>query len=192
VSSRPRSLPACRPGSPSLRVSVPFSDTSSNEPVWNTESCHPLRRSAPRFSQPHSGFRNARTPWPCFMPQPLVGLPPFRAFPSQESRTPLGAASHLGYPPACKSAPSEVLSLPVSPDAHAFGAVAEIPRQLWRPIPPAAEATNFPFHLDLSGRNPLRSANFTRFAALFLLRVRSYPTELPRLSSRYSLGLRPL
>jgi hypothetical protein len=179
VSSRPRSLPARRPSPSSLRVSVPFSDMSPNEPVWNTEDCHPLRRSAPRFSQPHSGFRNARTPWPCFMPQPLVGLPPFRAFPSQESRTPLGAASRLGYPPACKSAPSQVLSPTTSPDARAFGALAGLPRQLWGLIPPVAEAPNFPFPLDLGGRNPLRSANFTRFAALILLRVRSYPTKLP-------------
>jgi hypothetical protein len=121
--------------------------------------CHSLRRSALRLSQPHSGFRNVRTPWPCFMPQPLVGLPPFRAFPSQESRTPLGAASRLGYPPACRSAPSQVLSLSTSPDARAFGAVAGIPRQLWGLIPPVTEATNFPFPLDPDGRNPLRSAN---------------------------------
>jgi hypothetical protein len=50
-----------------------------------------LSGSALRFSQPLSGFLAHPSLRPCFVPKPFLGFSPFRGFPSQESRTPLGA-----------------------------------------------------------------------------------------------------
>jgi len=76
-------------------------------------------RSTPA-SDPLAGFRNpSAVSWqtwlsrPYFVPQPFLGSP-FRAFPSQRLRTPLGATVlPCSYRPACRDAP-------LSPYCHRF------------------------------------------------------------------------
>jgi hypothetical protein len=61
--------------------------------------------------------------------------PPFRAFPSSRSLTPLGAAwLPCSYPPACRNACLDALSPLVSPTT-ATSASAWIPQRLWAPFP---------------------------------------------------------
>jgi hypothetical protein len=92
----------------------------------------PRPGSAHRFSQPLSGFLAHLGFTALFRAATVPGIPPFRAFPSQESRTPLGATLlPCRCPPTCWDAspgsccrrfrrlPRPSAQSPGSPDAWA-------------------------------------------------------------------------
>jgi hypothetical protein len=97
--------------------------------------------------------------------------PPFRAFPSSRSLTPLGAAwLPCSYPPACKDARPDTVSPLVSPTTArarppGFPTDYELPFQ-------RAEA-HLPGRPGSRAAGPPRPASFTYFEASLPLRVRS-------------------
>jgi hypothetical protein len=93
-------------------------------------------------------------------------------------------------PPTCWDATPGALSLPVSPTSTLSHAVAWFPRRLWAPF--HAPGGTLPGHPGPRAAEPSRSASFTDFEALILLRVRSRRHRLPRTDGRYSPGFLPL
>jgi len=139
-----------------------------------------------------------------------------RAFPSQESRAPsLGCMPPCGYPPACKTRPprpchrrfpptpsplvlalqparrSAPTLLPTPPSgtrSPVFPADYELPfPSRSDPRFHAGRPTPFPFALGHGATLVARSAGFTRFAALILLRVRSARPGRPGRVGRCSI-----
>jgi hypothetical protein len=170
------------------RVSLPFNDIPWTSPVRVEESS--------LDSVPLSGFWLASQRFPSrskfrgrFSCHYRSWGSPFRVFPSQESRTPLGAASSLAvsHQPPGRHRSSLITAgfldahahtqLPDSPDDYElpFHAPRRASRSLW------ARATEH-----------VHSASDTHFEALILLRVRSHRPELPRADGRSSPELLPL
>jgi len=124
------------------------------------------------------------------VPQPFLG-PPFRAFPSQESRTPLEATLlPCSYPPACHNA----LLSPYHRRFHPlprFHAVAWIPCRLWTPFSRTRRsASRSPWTRAMK---PSLTASFTCFEALLPLRIRSQSTRVaPRRRPMLSWAYAPL
>jgi len=115
---------------------------------------------------------------------PLQSLPLARiAHPSRGHMLP------CSHPPTCLNAPLEALLPPVSP-------TSTLSRS--RLVPPSTMSSLFtrrstlPGHSGSPAAKPPRSASFTCFEALLLLRVRSHQPRLPWLGGRYSPGLLPL
>jgi len=122
------------------------------------------------------------------MPQPSLG-PPFRAFPSYESRTSLEAACSLVVIHLRSKCAARGLITSGFPDTHAHAQQ-----------PGSSGGYELPFHApkhaSWSPWTPLdgftRPASFTYFEALFLLRVRSRRAGLPHFDGRYSRVSSPL
>jgi hypothetical protein len=140
---------------------------------------------------PLSGFLADPSFAALFHAATVPGIPlPFRVFPSQKSRTPLGATCSLAVihqragallpGPCCRRFRRRPRFLAQLPDSPAdYGLPFHAPKHASRsPWVQAAES--------------LRSASLTRFEALILLRVRSHRLELPRDDGRSSLGVAPL
>jgi hypothetical protein len=108
----------------------------------------------------------------------VPGLPPFRAFPSRRSCTPLEATGSLAVSHrAAKRTPCDLITRGFT-DSHAFGAVAWIPHELWVPFPHTRRcASRSPW--ITSGRI-VPTASSSCFEAFFPPRVRSHFPELPR------------
>jgi hypothetical protein len=186
----PRCLPAVRPLAGPTPLSFLVPSTASLGWPRLRRVVQPHLGSAPRFSQPLSGFL-ARPSFVVLLHTPAVpGIPPFRAFPSQESRTPLGATCspavirwRVGRVPGA-------LSSPVSPASAPLGAVTcspggyGLPFRLPEDSPPGPPGPR--------AAKPPRFANFIDFEAFILLRVRSRRRGSPRADGRYSPGLLPL
>ena len=184
----PRLRSTVRPlaGSDSPEVPRPFDDLARASPLWGGPFRLPLRFRSRAFSAPQRfpsrlelhGFVSRRY-------RPRVS--PFRAFPSQKSRTPLGAACSLAviHPRAGAHDPAPFTS--GFADAHVGDVVAGIPRPLWVPFPRAR--ARFPVALGSGTWGSPRSAGFTDFEASFLLRVRSRRPRSPPAAGRCSPGL---
>ena len=182
TTSRPSDLSA----GPTPWGFVPFDDVALASPVWSGIPT-PLRfrsqvlSTSQRFpGRPEfRGLLSSRCrPW----------VSPFRVFPSQESRAPLEAALlPCGHPPACWTPPPGSFTVGF-PDAHAFAR-----------LPGSPDDYRLPFHAPKhASRSPWtqatvidRSASFTHFEALILLRVRSRQPGLPQTDGRSSPGLLP-
>jgi len=125
------------------------------------------------------------------MPQPFLG-PPFRAFPSLESRAPLEAASS----PAVIHRRAESRRLgpyhrrfPRLPPARARSCLTPPTTMSSLSTPPKRR---FPLTLGTLPPEPIRSASFTHLEALFLQRVRSRsPGVAPQRAADTLLGFRP-
>jgi hypothetical protein len=74
-------------------------------------------------------------------------------------------------------------------DSHALAQLPDSPDDYGLPFHVPRHASRSPW---VPAAEPLRSASFTRFEALILLRVRSHRPELPRDDGRSSLGVLPL
>jgi hypothetical protein len=174
----PRCLPAVRRPAGPTPLSFPVPSTVSPRRPLERWVVQPHLGSAPRFSQPLSGFLAHLGFAALFRAATVPGIPPFRAFPSQKSRTPLGATLlPCRYPPtdwdaspgSCRRRfrrlPRSSAQSPGSPDAYGlpFGTPEDMP-----PGPPGPRAAK-----------PSRSASFTDFEALILLRVRSHRHRFP-------------
>jgi len=187
----PHHLSAVRPvgRTDSPELSGPFNDITRAGPVWSELSM--------LTPVPLAGFLNlsagswlTRASWPCFVPQPSWD-PPFRVFPSQKSRTPLGAT--------CSPAVLHQHSVTHSPGSyhHRF---RRLPRSHTRSpgspgdceLPFGSSEDSPPGHPGLRTAEPSRPTSFVYSEALFLLRVRSRRTRLPCHDGRYSPGLLPL
>jgi len=186
----PHCLPAVRhrAGPTPLSFLVP----STASPGWphKRRVVQPRLGSALRLSQPLSGFL-ARPSFAVLLRTAAVpGIPPFRAFPSQESRTPLGATCSLVVIHWRVGRVPGALSSPVSPTSAPFGTVAWFPRRLRVPF---QDALKRPSRSPWTPRaKPPRSATFIDFEAFILLRVRSRRHGSPRADGRCSLGFLPL
>ena len=69
------------------------------------------------------------------MPQPFLSLPPSEFSPREDRVLFSEPLASLQLSTVLRNAPTVTLSLVVSPDAHAFDAVAWIPHELWVPFP---------------------------------------------------------
>ena len=174
----PRCLPAVRRSAGPTPLSFLVPSTASPGPPHERWVVQPHLGSAHRFSQPLSGFLAHPGFAALFRAAAVPGIPPFRAFPSQKSRTPLGATLlPCRYPRTCRDAspescrrrfrrlPHSSAQSPGSPDVYGFpfGAPEGAP-----PGPPGPRAAK-----------PSRSASFIDFEALILLRVRSHRHRFP-------------
>jgi hypothetical protein len=174
----PRCLPAVRHSAGPTPLSFLVPSTASPRRPHERRVVQPRLGSAHRFSQPLSGFLAHLGFAALFHAATVPGIPPFRAFPSQESRTPLGATLlPCRHPPTCWDAspgtchrrfrrlPRSSARSPGSPDAYGFPFDAP---EGTPPGPPGPRAAK-----------PSRSARFTDFEALILLRVRSHRHRFP-------------
>ena len=109
---------------------------------------------------------------------------PFRVFPSQESRAPLGVALlPCSHPPACWNDASWSLSPSVSVDAHAHAQLPDFPRRLWAPFSRVRRNAS---------RSPWGQATETTpFRQLHLLRSLDPPTS-PFTPTRVAPSLRSI
>jgi len=114
----------------------------------------------------------------------------FRVFPSQESRTPLEAASSPAVIHQVPRCDSQRLITCGFPDAHGCPRLPGSPTDYGFPFD-EVRRPHFPFTLG-TGRRITTSPNFTHFEALILLRVRSRQLGLPLASGRSSPGFMPL
>jgi hypothetical protein len=187
----PHCLPAVRRASRTDSPELPVPSTTSPGQPRMRRVVRSRLGSALRLSQPLSGFLAHPSFAALLHAAAVPGIPPFRVFPSQESRTPLGATcspavihrrAEARRPGSChrqfRRLPRCQTQLPGSPGDYGFpfhtpeGAL---------PGPPGPRTTE-----------PPRSARFTDFEALILLRVRSHRAELPRTGGRSSPGFLPL
>lgn len=144
--------------------------------------------SAPRCSQPLSGFQHARASWPCLMPQPFLGLllPPERS--PRKDRAPLSG------PPAplqsSAAGPGRTLRHR-SPRLSPVPALAQawFPSRLWAPFRRAWPVACLPVPLGPGGREPPSADSIICFEASFPLRVRSHRPGFPRSDGRCSPGV---
>jgi hypothetical protein len=179
TASRPSDLAA---GNAFLEVSAPFNGTPQTSPVWSE-----LSRLAP---DPLAGFLNLSAVCACpscaalFHAAAVPGLPPFRAFPSQRSWSPLEATGSLAVihrrqrRAACDLVtasftrrPRRETRWPSSPSDYElpFDEPKPVSRSLW-----------------VAGSGVAPSADFIHFEALFPLRVRSRLPGKPDLRSLLS------
>ncbi len=192
-------LLAVRPGGRtcSPKVLLPFDGVPRASPVRGGSSLPPRFRSqvfstSQRFPSrlELSGLVSCRNhPWA--WPSPVRS---FRAFPSQESRTPLGAACSLAViPPRAEAALARPFTsrFPHSADGQrsdertptclvpraAMGSLSARPATPWFPLGRCEHAFRSPW--ARRAESPL-SVGFTRFEASFLLRIRSRRTGSPR------------
>jgi hypothetical protein len=140
--------------------------------------------------QPRSGFLAGPSFAALFHAATVRGVSPFRGFPSQKSRTPLGATCSLAviHRRAKRTPPG-----PCHRRFHRLPrsrAVAGLPRRLWTPFSPSRR--NASRSSWIQETEPFRSASFTYFGALLLLRVRSRRRELPLADGRSSPEFSPL
>jgi hypothetical protein len=150
---------------------------------------HDRPGSAPRFSQPPSGFLGKLELAGLFHPA-AVRATSFRALPSQGSRAPLEAALlPCGHPRGSRTRPPAPCRrrFPRRPRSRV---VAWFPRRLWAPFPRGPEAA-LPVRPGRRVPGSPPAPRFTRFEALIPLRVRSRRPELPRADGRGSPGLDP-
>jgi hypothetical protein len=138
----------------------------------------PRPGSALRLSQPLSGLQQARVPRPCFMPQPVPGLPLLFERSPRSDRVPLSrplAPSRLSAALQDRATRRTVCP-PVSPTPAPLAPLPGSPGRLWLPFP-RAEA-RFPVGLSPTPYAAL-SGRFTHLGALLPLRIRSRRTRLP-------------
>jgi hypothetical protein len=158
-------------------------------PVWGGPSCsHP--GSAPRFSQPLSGFLANPSSTALFRAATVPGLPPSEPSPHRDraplsrppaslqssSSVPAGRAAGGSSPPVSPTPTPSPAQLPGSPEGPGLLSASRSPLP-GRPAPPTAE--------------PPRSAAFICFEAFLPLRVRSPGTGSPRRRGRCSPGFLP-
>jgi hypothetical protein len=127
--------------------------------------------SALRLSQPPSGFLATPSFVAFFHATAVPGIPPFRAFPSQRSRTSLEAASSLAVIHRCAETRRPQPYHPRFRRLPRFHAVAWFPPRTMSSLFPSRSSV--PGHSGLRTTEPPRSASFTYFEAFLPLRVRS-------------------
>jgi hypothetical protein len=152
----PRFLPAVRPlaGADFPEVPRPFDDITRASPTCGGPSS--VRRgSAPRRSQPLSGFLAGTSSGPSRAPA-VHGIFPFRAFPSRRSRAPLEARLlPCSQSPTLVERDARALSPPVSPTPGPL----HLSRGLAPRSPGSPVGYGLPFHAARArpfGRSPPR------------------------------------
>jgi hypothetical protein len=167
----------------------PFDDTARASPVWSELPTSPRFRSqvfptSQRFPGrlEFRGLVSSRCrPWGS----------PFRVFPSEESRAPLEAAFPCSLVVIHRRAGRRLPGLVTAgfADSHAFTQLPGSPDDYGLPFHAPKRASRSPW---TQATELTRSASFTHFEALILLRVRSRRPELPQTNGRSSPGLPPL
>jgi hypothetical protein len=174
----PHHLSTARPvgRASSLESSRP-STASSREPHVGRGLPTPAPVPLSGFLNPSAVSRQARVPRPCLMPQPFLNAP-FRAFPSQRGRPPLGARLlPCGHPPTCEPRRLRRLIACGFPDARASRRSGLVPPPTVGPL----STSRSPLPGRPGQTNELGcSADFTRFEALLPLRIRSAPSGRTR------------
>jgi hypothetical protein len=144
----------------------------------------------PRGRPPLSGFLAGSSFAALFHAATVPGILPSEVSPHR-NRAPLSRPLLLpcGHPPTCWNVASRTLSPPVSPTPTLLTQLPGSPADYGLPFHAPRRASWSPW---VQAAEPLRSASFTRFEALILLRVRSRRLELPRAAGRSSPGFLPL
>jgi hypothetical protein len=146
--------------------------------------------SALRFSQPLSGFLASASFVALFHATASSWDPPFRVFPSQRARTPLGATYSLAVIHQRSETHHSRTCCPRFRRRPRLHAVAWFPRGLWAPFP-QTECSLPGCPGSRTAKRP-RPASFTCFEVLFPLRIRSYSAQVaPNGAADTLLGFRP-
>ena len=163
-------------GSTSLRFLVPSTISPELAPFEVARQLH--LGSAPRLSQPLSGFLAGSGFAALFHAATVLGIPPFRVFPSQEIAYPSrGRLTSMQLSTDVLKRAARFLSPPVSPTSTLSRG---------RLVPHTAMSSLFtriralPGHSQIRAAKPSRSASFTCFEAVSLPRVRFNRFGFPR------------
>jgi hypothetical protein len=186
----PRSFPTAR-SVPGTRLPWSFLTLQRHprvSPVMRRAVPSPPRFRSQAFSTSQR-LVQTRVPRPYFMPQPVPGFLPSESSP-RRNRAPL-SGPHAPLQLSTRVPERTISGLITTgfPDSHAFDAVAWFPRRLWLLFQRASPPPDPPGPVTAE---PLRSASFTCFEALLLLRIRSLRHEFPRDEGRYSPEFPPL